>query len=174
MKILSFVILSLLIVLLSCSTACSACNNDRDVFDCLKAEISKKNKSGIKYWENFWIVYQEADKKASQCIDIKDTASFFEAGAMKYGEATSEYFTESIEKLFVKNPKCFFDAVLLLQEKQRNKIVEYIALPTFTGDQEMLDKKVLKFQKIKKYKEVADLYFEMTKHVERRKVGTTN
>jgi hypothetical protein len=144
------------------STDCygaSLCTGRDATLDCLKKhsfELYSEN------YELFWKILNDAARKANTCKSKQDTAAFLNLVQITRDGELAEFFSENLENLCVSNTKCFFDALLLLEPFDQDRLIYELHNP-FSKKTSEITEAFNKYKDNGKYKRVIDLYFQRLK-----------
>jgi hypothetical protein len=137
----------------------SLCTGRDATLDCLKKHSSELYSEN---YELFWKILNDAARKANTCKSKQDTAAFLNLVQMPRDGALAEFFRENIENLCVSNAKCFFEALILLEPFDQDRVIYELYNPIFTEPSEITGA-FSKYKDNSKYKRVIDLYFQRLK-----------
>ena len=139
------------------SQANRLCEGQNSTLDCLK------NNFEILYSTNyplFWEIMKLAEKKATSCRSIPETAAFLElVQCNKTNAEVSEYLSEVIENLLLTQPDCFFDSVSIQKIETIRDIILRLRSPVFI-EKAKIDKIFEKYRNNQKYKYSIEIYFK--------------
>ncbi len=138
-----------------CSDA-KLCEGKQATLDCLMDHSYELYETNI---DLFWKILNTAAKRAEECKTISDVTRFMKIVNVPRDGAFEEYFHEKVEKLLVKNDKCFFDALTSMPGNNQVQIVGLLLNPLFV-EQPEITKVFNKNKKNKKYKNVVNMYLK--------------
>lgn len=128
-------------------------------------ECAKKNMDTL-YDQDYKLhsdILNAAYKKAVSCQKLADTAAYFETYTLQgLPVETSEAIHEEMENLALTKPKCFLDAVLLLNQDKQKAIIDTISSP-FLDDGENTDKSLAPYRNNPRYKVLLEPFFKARK-----------
>ena len=122
----------------------------------------KRNFDGLytSDYAGFSEIIRTAAQKARSCQSPPNTASFLDLARFIHGNAEmQEYFGEVVERLCIDRPDCFFDALIRVDPRSRQQIVEALKNPMFM-EQSAIDAVFQAHKAGAKYRSIMQLYFD--------------
>lgn len=131
-----------------------------DVYICLE-ELIQKKRTDEQVRNRFRDLYILAEKRATSCTSIKDTAQFLKVSKVNiWGSHTRDAYNISLELLLRSKPACFFDAMLLLDNQSRNSVFDKLLNPLGLTSYEV-DTIFEQYKNKDAYKELVEIYFNL-------------
>ncbi len=112
----------------------------------------------------FWNIVHSAAKKAESCHTLSETVNFLDLVQFRHNADFAEFFSDTIERLCINNPKCLFDALINLQEEFRIKVLEALSRPLFVNEAE-IEEVFMKYKNNPKYEDIINRFFSIPKYV---------
>jgi len=106
-------------------------------------------------------IYISEKKRALACKNIEDVLNFLRARkAVKGHVEISESWSETLERDFFQDrTTCLFNALLKLDEKARNDVIDEFKIP-FVLDKNEIEQVLKKYRKNTKYKQIVNRYYK--------------
>ena len=139
------------------------CTGREATLDCLKKhsfELYSEN------YELFWKILNDAARKANTCKSKQDTAAFLNLIQITRDGEVAEYFSENLENLCVSNVKCFWEALVLLEPFDQDRIIYELQNPYFRKTSEITEA-FSNYKDNGKYKRIIDLYMQRAEPAEK-------
>ena len=106
-------------------------------------------------YNKFWKIIRDSEKSVVDCNPLEKTAQFLSLARVKKGNAEfNEYFMAILERHLIKNnPNCFFQTLLVVDEKSQKVIIRDLKHPIYT-DLNHIELVFNDYRKSEKYKEI--------------------
>ena len=138
-------------------TASGVCAGRGHTLQCLKRNFDRLYASD---YAGFSDIIRTAAQKARSCQSSPNTASFLDLARFIHGNAeVQEYFGEVVERLCIDQPDCFFDALIRVDARSRQQIVEELRNPMFV-EQSAINNAFQAYKNRPKYRRIMQLYFD--------------
>ncbi|SRR6266568_3142356 len=134
------------------------CTGQNENIECLKMHFEELTKYNNKLYSK---ILRDSASRANECVSIIDVAGFIglaNINVKNFNAEFNEYYGEVVENMVISKTLCFFDALLLLDDKTLKNAIYSLKHPLFVNEKQITDK-FKNYKTNKKYSKIINLYF---------------
>jgi hypothetical protein len=151
------IIFSLCVLVSSYGNGNGICEGKDETISCLIENYEELYSTN---YSLFWNILHKAADKAQSCKSYLDVTRFMELVRVeRRGAEFEEFFHEKIEKLCIKNTRCFFEGLSNLTLEEQTKIIDVLKNPIFE-EQSAIRETFIKKKDKEKYKKITEIYLK--------------
>ena len=114
--------------------------------------------------ELFWDILNNGAENAKKCSSPTYTRDFLDLVRFFRGSAElGEFFGETVERLCVSNPKCFFDSLIKLNNEAKYKVIDMLLYPV-TLQEAQVQGIFEKYKNVEKYRDDIEFFLMLSRY----------